>query len=60
MSKKTFISFKSEDEVKVWTLRNLSEFKNVEFEFDDVSLRKGINSRDKDYIKSVIRPKIKK
>lgn len=60
MPTRTFISFKGEDELKVWTLRHLSEFKNVEFEFDDVSLRKEIDSRDKSYIKSVIRPKIKK
>lgn len=56
---KVFISFKSEDELKVWSLRGLSEFKNVSFAMDDVSLRKGINSTDKSYIRSVIAPKIR-
>ncbi len=59
MAKKTFISFRGEDELKVWALRGLAEFKNVEFEMDDVSLRKEIDSKDDSYIKSVIRPKIK-
>lgn len=59
MAKKTFISFRGEDEFKVWTLRGLAEFKNVEFDMDDVSLRKEIDSKDDAYIKSVIRPKIK-
>jgi len=57
--KKTFISFRGEDEFKVWTLRGLSNFKNVDFEMDDVSLRKAIESRDDTYIRNVIRPKIK-
>ncbi|QJW89225.1 hypothetical protein HNV11_07370 [Spirosoma taeanense] len=59
MAKKTFISFKSEDILKVWALRGLSEFKNVEFEMDDVSLRDAIRSSNESYIKSIIRPKIK-
>jgi MTH538 TIR-like domain (DUF1863) len=59
MAQKTFISFRGEDELKVWALRGLAEFKNVEFEMDDVSLREAINSKDDSYIKSVIRPKIK-
>jgi aspartyl/asparaginyl-tRNA synthetase len=59
MAKKTFISFRGEDMFKVWTLRGLSEFKNVEFEMNDVSLREEIQSRDDAYIRSVIRPKIK-
>ena len=59
MAEKTFISFRGEDEFKVWTLRGLAEFKNVEFDMDDVSLREAINSKDDAYIKSVIRPKIK-
>lgn len=59
MAQKTFISFRGEDEFKVWTLRGLAEFKNVEFEMDDESLRKAIDSRADAYIKSVIRPKIK-
>lgn len=59
MAQKTFISFRGEDEFKVWALRGLAEFKNVEFEMDDVSLRDAINSKDDAYIKSVIRPKIK-
>jgi predicted glycosyltransferase len=59
MAQKTFISFRGEDELKVWALRGLAEFKNVEFEMDDVSLREEINSKDDSYIKSVIRPKIK-
>jgi len=59
MAKKTFISFRGEDEFKVWTLRGLAEFKNVEFKMDDVSLRKEIESKDDSYIRSVIRPKIK-
>lgn len=58
MPRKTFISFRSEDEFKVWSLRNLSEFNNVDFEFDDVSLRKAIESRDDAYVRSVIRSKI--
>jgi hypothetical protein len=57
--KKVFISFKSEDRLRVWSLRGLAEFKNVDFEMDDVSLREAIDSRDEYYIKSVIRPKIK-
>ncbi|MEJ7827697.1 MAG: TIR domain-containing protein [Segetibacter sp.] len=57
---KVFLSFKSEDLLKVWTLRGLSAFKNVDFEFDDVSLREAIDSKDESYIKSIIRPKIKK
>lgn len=56
---KLFISFRSEDKFKVWGLRNLAEFDNVELEFDDVSLREAIDSRDESYIKSIIRPKIK-
>lgn len=56
---RVFISFKSEDELRVWALRGLSEFKNVSFEMDDVSLRKAVNSDDDNYIKRVIRPKIK-
>jgi aspartyl/asparaginyl-tRNA synthetase len=59
MAQKTFISFRGEDELKVWALRGLAEFKNVEFEMDDVSLREAIDSKDDSYIKSVIRPKIK-
>jgi hypothetical protein len=59
MMSKVFISFKSEDVLKVWALRGLSKFKNVHFEMDDVSLREAINSRDEYYIRSVIRPKIK-
>lgn len=56
---KIFISFRGEDEFKVFTLRGLAEFKNVTFEMDDVSLRKAIESRDDNYIKSIIRPKIR-
>lgn len=59
MAKKTFISFKSEDNLKVWALRGLSEFNNVTFDMDDVSLRDAIRSKDEGYIKGVIRPKIK-
>lgn len=59
MAQKTFISFRGEDELKVWALRGLAEFKNVEFEMNDVSLREAINSKDDSYIKSVICPKIK-
>jgi aspartyl/asparaginyl-tRNA synthetase len=55
---KVFISFRGEDQFKVFTLRGLAQFKNVEFEMDDVSLRESIDSRDEYYIKSVIRPKI--
>ncbi|MFL5330276.1 MAG: TIR domain-containing protein [Gemmataceae bacterium] len=58
MVARTFLSFRSEDEFKVWALRNLAEFENVDFEMDDVSLRKAIDSRDETYVKSVIRPKI--
>lgn len=59
MATKAFISFRGEDEFKVWTLRGLAEFKNVEFTMDDKSLRQAIDSRDDAYIRSVIRPKIK-
>jgi hypothetical protein len=59
MPKKTFLSFRGEDGLKVWSLRNLGEFSNVDFEMDDVSLRKEIDSKDEAYVKSVIRPKIK-
>jgi len=58
MAEKTFISFRGEDQFKVWTLRGLSEFKNVSFEMDDVSLRDSVNSNSEAYIRSVIRPKI--
>lgn len=58
MAKKVFISFRGEDEFKVWTLRGLAEFKNVQFVMDDVSLRQEIDSKDENYIKRVIRPKI--
>jgi hypothetical protein len=60
MPKKVFISFRGEDQFKVNTLRGLAQFKNVEFEMDDESLREAINSRDETYIRSVIRPKISK
>ena len=59
MAAKAFISFRGEDEFKVWTLRGLGEFRNVSFEMDDKSLRQAIDSRDEYYIRSVIRPKIK-
>ena len=59
MPTKTFISFRGEDEFKVWSLRGLAEFKNVSFEMDDKSLRDAIDSKDEAYIRSVIRPKIK-
>lgn len=59
MPKKVFISFRGEDEFKVWGLRGLAEFRNVSFVMDDVSLRKEIDSRDDTYVRSVIRPKIK-
>ena len=59
MVTKAFISFRGEDEFKVWTLRGLAEFRNVSFEMDDKSLRQAIDSRDEYYIRSVIRPKIK-
>lgn len=59
MTTKTFISFRGEDEFRVWTLRGLAEFQNVSFEMDDKSLRDAIDSRDDAYIRSVIRPKIK-
>lgn len=58
MTKKTFISFRGEDQFKVWTLRGLSEFKNVSFVMDDVSLRDAVNSDNETYIRSIIRPKI--
>ena len=59
MATKAFISFRGEDEFKVWTLRGLAEFRNVTFEMDDKSLRQAIDSRDDTYIRSVIRPKVK-
>jgi MTH538 TIR-like domain (DUF1863) len=59
MATRTFISFRGEDEFKVWTLRGLAQFKNVPFDMDDVSLRKEIESRDEAYIRSIIRPKIR-
>jgi len=59
MAARVFISFRGEDEFKVWTLRGLAEFKNVSFDMDDKSLRLAIDSRDDAYIRSVIRPKIK-
>jgi hypothetical protein len=59
MPKKVFISFRYEDEFKVWSFRNLAEFKNVPFEMDDVSLRKAVNSKDDTYIRSVIRDRIR-
>lgn len=59
MPSRTFLSFRGEDEFKVWTLRGLANFKNVNFDMDDVSLRNAINSRDDAYIRSVIRPKIR-
>ena len=58
MPKKTFISFRGEDEFRVNTLRGLAKFRNVDFVIDDVSLRNAINSKDDTYIRSVIRPKI--
>jgi hypothetical protein len=58
MTRKTFISFKGEDEFKVNTLRGLAKFNNVDFVMDDVSLRDAINSKDDAYIRSVIRPKV--
>lgn len=58
MPRKTFISFRGEDQFKVNTLRGLARFKNVEFTFDDQSLRKAIDSSSDAYIRSVIRPKI--
>ncbi|WP_218511226.1 TIR domain-containing protein [Variovorax sp. dw_308] len=58
MPVKTFISFRGEDEFKVWTLRGLAGFRNIPFEMDDVSLRNSIDSTDEQYIKRVIRPKI--
>lgn len=58
MASKTFISFRGEDEFKVWALRGLAEFENVKFDMNDVSLRKEIDSRDDAYIRRVIRPKI--
>lgn len=58
MANKTFISFRGEDEFEVWSLRNLSEFKNVSFVMDDISLRNAVNSDDNYYIRRVIRPKI--
>jgi hypothetical protein len=36
VAKKTFTSFRGEDEFKVWTLRGLAAFKNVEFKMNDV------------------------
>ena len=59
MPKKIFISFRGEDEFKVWTLRGLAQFKNVPFVMDDASLRKAVESRDDTYIRSIIRPKIR-
>lgn len=59
MPKKVFISFRYEDEFKVWSFRNLAEFNNVAFEMDDVSLRKAVNSKDDTYIRSVIRGRIR-
>jgi hypothetical protein len=56
---KTFISFRGEDQFKVWTLRGLAEFKNVSFDMDDKSLRDAIDSENDSYIRSMIRPKIK-
>lgn len=59
MPTRTFISFRGEDEFKVWTLRGLAKFNNVSFDMTDVSLRNAIDSRDDSYIKSVVRPKIR-
>ncbi len=42
MSRKVFISFRGGDQFKVNTLRGLAQFKNVEFTFDDNSLRNAI------------------
>ena len=59
MATRTLLSFRGEDEFKVWTLRGLAEFKNVAFDMDDVSLRKAVDSKDDSYIRAVIRDKIK-
>ena len=59
MATKTFLSFRGEDEFKVWTLRGLAEFKNVAFDMDDVSLRTAVSSKDDSYIRGVIRSKIR-
>jgi len=59
MSAKTFISFRSEDEFKVWTFRGLAEFKNVPFDMDDVSSRRAVESENDSYIRGVIRGKIR-
>ena len=59
MPKKVFISFRYDDNFRVWSLRNLAEFKNVDFEFDDVSLREAVRSQNDTYIRSVIRQKIR-
>ena len=59
MPASAFLSFRGEDEFKVWTLRGLAEFKNLAFTMDDASLRKAIDSNTDAYIRSVIRPKVK-
>jgi len=57
MAQKTFISFRGEDELRVWALRGLATSRTLSLKWNDVSLRDEINSKDDSYIKSVIRPK---
>lgn len=59
MSKKrVFISFRAEDKGKVNGLRLLNSNENFDIEFYDESVRIEIKSKDKAYIRRVIREKI--
>jgi len=58
--KRVFLSFASEDIPQVWGLRLLKDNPNFELEFYDESVREPIDSRNADYIKRLIREKIRR
>ncbi|VVB64872.1 Uncharacterised protein [uncultured archaeon] len=60
MKKQVFLSFSAEDLLQVRGLRLLKDNPNLELDFYDESIREVIDSKDADYIKRVIREKIRR
>lgn len=58
--KRVFLSFAAEDRAQVNGLRLLKDNPNFELEFYDESVQVAIDSSDADYVKRVIREKIRR
>ena len=60
VKKRVFLSFAAEDLPQVRGLRLLKDNPNFELDFYDESIREAIDSRNADYIKRVLRERIRR